>query len=185
MKKCAYLLTRIEHNAPDNSKVHTARNLLHATLLKPRVWGLLPDFWQICESLHMIILKFWHVKTKWPRECGWGSLICDSTFFAVEVILAFGVWTVWQWAVLPTFWTNILFAIGRNDVCTMKPPYQIAVLFPFRPHRSYWQRKNCFTPSHGYASDPEDGGITVSRTVSNIAHFCAVHKQQNKITKNN
>ena len=44
VKKCLYLLTRIEHNAPDNSEVHTARNLLHATLPEPGVWGLLPDF---------------------------------------------------------------------------------------------------------------------------------------------
>ena len=47
------------------------------------------------------------------------------------------------------------------------------------------QGKNCLTPSHGYAFDPAYGGITVSRTVSYIAHFYAVHKQQNKITKNN
>jgi hypothetical protein len=58
MKKCVYLLARINHNAPDNSGVHTARNLLYATLLEPGVWGFLPDFWEICETLHMIILKF-------------------------------------------------------------------------------------------------------------------------------
>jgi len=62
MKKCVYLLTRIEHIAPDNSEVHTERNLLHATLPEPRVWGLLPDLGENFENFH----------TKWTRECGWG-----------------------------------------------------------------------------------------------------------------
>jgi hypothetical protein len=90
MKKCVYLFTRIEHNAPDNSEVHTARNLLHATLLEPRVWGFFPDFWEICETLHMIILKFWHPETKWPRQGGWGSVKVHSLLLKLFLLLEFG-----------------------------------------------------------------------------------------------
>ena len=68
----------------------------------------------------------------------------------------------------------------------MKLRYKIAIFF-FRLGRidPIGQGNTALSPFHGYVFHPEDGGITLPRTVDNIAHFYVVHKQQNKISKNN
>ena len=170
---------------PDNSEVHTARNVLHATLLEPRVWGIASRFWGNLWNLAYDYFKFLTPGNQVTEGMRLGDLWSVSAFFVAEVILAFGIWTVWQWTVLPTFRTNILFAICRNDVYRIKAPYQIAILFrliiifklntaAFKTYCAIWVRRSNFR--HQASPRVSPGESTQRRKVElwarNVQEFC-------------
>ena len=116
--------------------------------------------------------------------------ISDLWQYITEVILAFGIWNLefgrYDIGLCCGPFGQTCSSLSAETTCAgwnrrIKSPFY----FCFGRTNLNWLRKNCLTPSHGYAFDPAYGGITISRTVSNVAQFCAVQEQQNKITKNN